>query len=201
LLRLLNLEEIQGLLLKLPSIVDLQEKRDPAFILRVKDWLSSLEKALGNNRMPLAGMIAGFRASLISAERGTMPEGVESRRHASGGNLKEAAAVGAVRKAANAVYDAVKPDAERVSEAERRVRQLVAVARSKGIINHIEGNINFTENLSNLWQSMAADSDICPGTIGVEGLIGPIDALFLLDRAIAADSQPEKRITEFVFPP
>ena len=198
-LRIVNLEEIQGILLKIPSLVDLQEKRDTSFIQSVKEWLSSLEKALENNKMPLAGTIAATRASLISTERGKMPEGVEFRRRTSGGNLKEAAAVGAIKKAGNIVYDAVKPDAERIAEAERTVRQLVAVARSKGIINNIEGNINFTENMHNLWQSLAADSDLRPGTTGVDGLVGPYDALILLDRVLTADRPHIKQSTELVF--
>ena len=75
-LRIVQLEEIQALLLRVPALVDRQEQRDPDFADVVKAWLGDLEDALENNRLPAAGRVAAARGTLISAERGAVPPDV-----------------------------------------------------------------------------------------------------------------------------
>ena len=75
-LRIVNLEEIQGILLHISGLVDLQEQRDPNFVRDVKQWLSKLEKTLDSNRMAVAGNVAALRGLIISAEQGIIPAGV-----------------------------------------------------------------------------------------------------------------------------
>ena len=69
-LRIVNLEEFHRLLLRVPALVDDLESRTADAPGAVRDWLVEVEGALENNRMPLAGNIAGLRARLDSASRG-----------------------------------------------------------------------------------------------------------------------------------
>ncbi len=91
-LRIVNLEEIQSILLRIPYLVDLQDQRDSSFEPDVKDWLSKCEKVLENNRLPASGNIAAFRALLISAERGVTPTEVTFHGRSTRRKIREAAA-------------------------------------------------------------------------------------------------------------
>jgi hypothetical protein len=42
-LRIVNLEEIQGMLLRIPGLVDLQRRGDTGFVHEVVQWLTELK--------------------------------------------------------------------------------------------------------------------------------------------------------------
>ncbi len=190
-LRIVNLEEMQDMLLRIPGLVDLQEKRDTGFVPDVKQWLSKLEKAIENNRLPSAGNVAALRAMLISAERGVIPAGVEFHGRATGRKIRDAAAAFVLRLAGDILSNAIQKDCERVADAERMTRQLVALAKAKRLIREIPSGENFTDMLKAIWKALSADTDIAPGAINVEGLIGPHDALVMLDRILTSDMPKE----------
>jgi len=153
----------------------------------VKHWLVKLEKVLENNRLPAAGNVAALRALLISAEQGVIPAGVEFHGRATGRKIRDAAAAYVLRHAGDIVSIAIQKDCERVAEAERMTRQLVSLAKARGLIQELPSGENFTDMLKAIWRSLSADPDISPGTINVEGLIGPHDALVILDRILTSD--------------
>lgn len=186
-LRIVNLEEIQNMFLRTSDLVDLNEQRNPNFVHCVKQWLSELEKVLNNNRMPVAGTIATLRGILISAERGNIPAGIEFKGRASGRRIREATASKLIRQAVGLVSNAIQKDGERVKEAERITRQLVSIAKTKGLIREVPSGDNFTDMLKAIWRTMSADQVLSQGIVSVEGLVGPQDALVVLDRTITAD--------------
>lgn len=186
-LRIVNLEEMQNMLLRIPGLVDLQEQRDSDFVQDVKQWLSKLEKVLESNRLPAAGNVAALRAMLISAEQGVIPAGVEFHGRATGRKIRDAAAAYVLRHAGDIVSSVIQKDHDRVADAERMTRQLVSLAKAKGLIQELPSGENFTDILKAIWRKLSADPDISPGTINVEGLIGPHDALVVLDRILTSD--------------
>jgi len=187
-LQIANLEEIQGMLSSIPNLVDLQEQRDPNFVQDVKQWFSKLEKVLSNNRMAVAGIVATLRGVLISAERGIIPTGVEFHDRATRRKIREGAAAYLVRQTGDLVSSAIQKDCERVAEAERLTRQLVSMAKAKGLIKELPGRNNFGDTLKIIWRKMSVDANLSPGTVNVEGLIGPYDALIVLDRIMTTDT-------------
>ena len=190
-LRIVNLEEIQGMLLRIPGLVDLQDRRDPDFVQDVKQWLSKLEEVLDNNRIPVAGNVAALRALLISAERGVIPAGVEFHGRSTRRKIQEAAAAYVLRQTGDLVSSVIQKDHERVAEAERLTRQLVVLAKAKGLIQELSSGDNFTDMVKAIWRTLSADPELSPGTANVEGLIGPHDALITLDRTIISDTPGE----------
>lgn len=186
-LRIVNLEEIQNMLLRISDLVDLNEQRDPNFVHYVKQWLSELEKVLKNNHLPVAGTIATLRGILISAERGNIPAGVEFKGRATGRKIRETTASQLIRQAVDLVSNFIQKDVERIMEAERITRQLVSIAKTKGLIREIPSGDNFTDMLKAIWLTMGADQVLSQGIVSVEGLVGPQDALVVLDRTITAD--------------
>lgn len=186
-LHIVNLEEIESMLLRVPLLVDLQEQRDANLVEEVKHWLVDLETVLKNNSIPEAGNIAALRSLLISSERGLKPEGIEIRGSVTGRKIKEATAATVIQKAGSLVSDVICKDRERVAEAGRIGRQLVALGRAKGLIGELPGGRNHGEMLKVLWRALAADSEMQAGVVNVEALAGPNDALIILDRAITGD--------------
>lgn len=186
-LRIANLEEIHGLLLRLPSLVDELERKEPHAVGNVREWLVSLERVLESNRLPLAGNIAVLRAGLDSALMGVIPAGIEFHGRASSRKIREAAAAEMLKRASDLVIAAIQGDGSRIDEAERVARQLIAVASFKGLIptNRPEGDV--IENVKAVWSAMQADTEIGQGAAHLVGLVGPHDALIVLDRGITRD--------------
>ncbi len=190
-LRIVNLEDIQSMLLRIPRLVDQQERRDPDFVQDVKHWLSKIEKTLENNRMPSAGNVAALRALLVSAERGVVPAGVEFHGRITRRKIRDAAAACVIRETGDLLSNVLQKDLAQVAEAERLTRQLVSMAKVKGHIRELPAGENFTDMLKAIWRAMSADPELSPGTISVEGLVGPHDALVVLDRILTSDTPRE----------
>lgn len=186
-LRFVNLTEIQNMLLKVSELTDLQDLRDFSYVSKTKRWLSELEKILENNRMIQAGEIAALRGAIISAENGIFQNGAEFLAKPTKRKMVEAATASAIHQASSLAAQVIQADITRFNEAEQTVRQLVAIAKAKGLLLNIPNNGNHTETLKFIWRTIAQDADIAPGAVNVEGMVGPYDALILLDRILVAD--------------
>lgn len=186
-LRFVNLTEIQNMLLKVSELTDLQDLRDFSYVSKTKRWLSELEKILENNRMIQAGEIAALRGAIISAENGIFQNGAEFLAKPTKRKMVEAATASAIHHASSLTAQVIQADISRFNEAEQTVRQLVAIAKAKGLLLNIPNNGNHTETLKFIWRTIAQDADIAPGAVNVEGMVGPYDALILLDRILVVD--------------
>lgn len=186
-LRIVNLEEIEGMLLRIRGLIDLQEKRNIGFVKEVKSWLAELEKVLGNNRIPAAGNVASLLGLLISAERGAIPEEIVLQGRPTKRKITEATASHVLQLVGDLVSNVIHKDRERVAEARRLSRQLVTLAKAKKLISELPSGENYTGMLKSIWQTLCSDPEISPGAINVEGIVGPHDALIILDRTILSD--------------
>jgi len=182
-LRLRNLEEIEALLLRVPGIVQQFEVRDPEFILSLKTWLSEAATTLADNRMPISAEVAGYRGALISAERGFW-DGAEPRGRSNARKLREARAAGLLKQASGAVQSAIAARRGQVDEAERIMRQIVAVSYHIGLLQPDPGG-NRSTYLRSTWQAISKQAEIASLVVHVVALIGNTDVLIELDRAIA----------------
>jgi len=183
-MQIVNLEEIQGILLRLPEIVDHLEKNDPKFTALVKIWLADLEKALARNRLPQAADVAALRSMLISAERGVVHEGLEFAGRKTTRKVKEAVATESLRRAEGLASDAIRGYADQIAEGEKLARQLVALSEQKGIIQKFSGASNHSAMLTGIWSAMSEYPDLVGGTTSLKGLVGFGDALILVDRML-----------------
>ncbi len=184
---IVNLEEIQNLLLRVPCIVELSEQRDINFVPETKKWLTQLECTLKNNQLPASANIASLRGNIISAEQGNIPMGICFEGRATKRKIKNATANQSINQAVDIITASTQKDVERVNEAERIARQLVSIAKSKGLITELPQGKNFSAILQHIWKKMSADQVLSQGVVSVEGLVGPNDALLVLDRTITAD--------------
>lgn len=186
-LRIVNLEEIHNLLLRIPSLVDELERQEPHAIGNVREWLMTLELVLENNRLPLAGNIAALRGGLDSALNGVIPAGIAFHGRVSSRKIREAAATDMLKRASDLVTSAVQGDGNRIDEAQRVARQLIALARFKGLIPAGRPDGDPIENVKAVWNNMQTDQEIGQGAAHLIGLVGPHDALIVLDRGITRD--------------
>jgi len=187
-LRILNFEEIQTHLLKVPELLVLLEKRAPGAFEAVNGWLKRFENILENNRLQQAALIAGLRGFLANAARGLGPEleGAQAR----GGTrraLKEAAAREVIRKASEIGVGLLEGDAGRFEEADVMARKMITMADFKGLIPKAPDPRDHTGNLKAIWKSIQKDKDLEQAALHLVSLIGPRDALVILDRGITRD--------------
>ena len=187
---IVNIEEIQNILSSISGLVDLQQRHDSNFDEKVKSWLALLEKVLESNRIMQVGEIATLRGVILLAENGIIPPEVGIRDRMSKRKIIEAATTFSLRQAATLISGFLQKEVDRVSDAERMMRQLIAMAKAKSLIPQILHGKNHSEELKLIWRTLASDPEIAPGIINVEGLVGPHDALIVLDRVIARDLKP-----------
>ncbi len=182
-LHLLNLEEIEALLLKVPALVRRFEDRDPDFIVAVNAWLRAAEEILSNNRLALASEIAVYRGALLAAERG-FPGGTASTSRSGARQAKQARAAGLLQQATDAVSAAIQPRRAQMDEAERVMLQAVAIGVRLGLIPAESGR-EHTAYLQSVLQAMLSRAELASLLVHVTGLLGSSDTLVILDRALS----------------
>jgi hypothetical protein len=183
-LHIVNLEEIQAMLLRVPGLIHALDRRDPEFLRDVKTWLTQAEQILVSNRLAVAADIAALRGVLISAERGVVPPGLVFNGRVTARKIRDAAAADILRKAEEILSSAIRADAAQFVEAERLARQIVSIAQRKGLIRSLPTGNKHTETLNAYWQAMLADPELGPATTHLAGLIGIHDAWILIDRLL-----------------
>jgi hypothetical protein len=120
-LHIINLEEIQGALLRVPRLIHSLDKRDPKFVGDAKAWLTQAEQILTNNHIAVAAGIAALRGVLITAEQGAIPQGMIFAGRVTSRKIKIAAAADVIRKAEEMISKVLQADVARVVEAERNL--------------------------------------------------------------------------------
>lgn len=183
-LRIVNIEEIEKLLLQLPSLIQQQEQRSANFALSAGAWMISLEKVFTANRLYQAGYIASLRSGLTAAEQGEVPAGLEFRGRPTRLRVLNAVAAQALHRAVEVASTVIAENQPRLAEAERIAQQLVAVAFSRGLIVARDKTMNNTQYLLVFRSSLIMNTDLEKAVVHLEGLVGPYDALILLDRAL-----------------
>lgn len=183
-LRIMNLEEIQGLLLRVPGLIRELEERDRGFVDSVKEWLTQAEQVLISNRLSAAAGVAVLRGVLISAERGVIPPGIVFNTRTTKRKINDASAGDVMRKAEELISSTISADVVRFAEGEKMTQQIVAVAHRKGLITATPKVDDHTEMLNAIWQAMIMDPDLAAPTTHLVGLVGAYDVLILLDRML-----------------
>ena len=186
-LSLANLENIQDLVVQMSLLSDMHERRDPSFVQEVKRWLSKLETALRAGNLPESGQVAGLRSTLIATERDSYKKESDIRGYASRRHKTEATAVQTFQQAGTLAINAIQYDRARIGEAERLVRQIISIAKSKNLINGTLVCKATLQDWNELWQTFSTDPAISAGTVNLEGMLGQRDAVILLRRISIED--------------
>ncbi len=187
-LPVVNLEEFHRLLLELPGIVDALDARSSDGPIAVRAWLVEAEGVLERNRMPAAGSIAALRARLDSASRGVVPDGVVVTGNLARRKVVRAVAAEVLAEAADLLASRIASDEARLDEADRLARQLTIAARVKGMVNGHPSPGDHAAAVSSIWSAVVADPELSGGAVHLLSLVGPSDALIVMDRALTRDA-------------
>lgn len=187
-LPVVNLEEFHRLLLELPAIADALDARTSDGPDAARVWLVEAEGVLERNRMPTAGNIAALRARLDSASRGAVPDGVTIQGTVSRRKVVRAVAAEVIGKAADLLAARIGADEERLAEADRLARQLTVAAQVKGLVNSHPAVGDHAAAVSSIWSAVVADPELSGGAVHLLSLVGPSDALIVMDRALTRDA-------------
>ncbi|MGW6196938.1 hypothetical protein ACWF0M_12395 [Kribbella sp. NPDC055110] len=171
-LGLLQTEELDGLLLRIPGLLQHAETGIEALEQRAGKWLELLEAALSNNRMPLASKVAITRATLQIAGRPFRSKPRPTRRD------RAAACIHALEQVVGEVYAELSTTHSRINEADAWCRRVVAIAHQKGLIGSVDQSNELRLHL--LMDLMRADPDIAAGVVQMDSLVGPRDGLIIL---------------------
>ena len=188
-LRIVNLEEVEGLLLALPAIVQVQESGSGDFPDRVDAWLVQLEKVLAANRLFQAGSIAALRSAAVAATTGSVPLGLQMRGTPTQRRFLFMVASHVLQRASEIASGLVAENKPRLADGERVAQQLVAVAHARGLVTPRQAGIDNTHYLRALRRSLAASQDLESAVVHLEGLVGVHDSLVLIDRALVLASR------------
>ena len=181
-----NVEEIEDLLLLLPALVRQQESGTADFAEIVDCWLNSLEKVFEANRLYHSGSIAMLRSSIVSVKQGQVLRGIELRGRQTRSRLLKASASQAMQGGAEVASHVIEENRPRIQEATRFAQQIIAAAFSRSLIAKRSERMDNTAYLNMIRQSFRTISDLESAVVQLEGLVGPQDALILIDRELTS---------------
>jgi hypothetical protein len=182
-LNVVQVEAFQQLLLEVPRLVDRIERRSSGLAGHVLDWLKRVEAALENNKIASVSRIAALRAQLLQAGRGVQGADVQVTGRPTRRKIEDATAAMALQRGNQLLHDVIAERESVFGEAERLMRQLVAVAEAKGIVRACREHVPAAP-LPCIQQAMAADADLAGGYVRLVSLVGKYDAAIFLDRAL-----------------
>ena len=183
-LRIMHVEEISRLLLQVPDIVDKMEHGSNGFVSAVRAWLDDVEHTFEQCRVPHVATIATLKGQLIGTEQGRIPDHISFRGRPTRLKVTRAVAQDAMQKASDLASDLVTSNEQRITEAHRIAQQIIAAAKSRSVIPEQNGT-ELTAYLRAVRNVLREHADLENAAVALEGLVGPNDALALIDRALS----------------
>ena len=183
-LRIIQVEEIKGLLRQVPALVDQLERRDSGFYEDLLAWLRRVEAVLEANRLASVSDVAALRSTLVQAGRGQLLPELHVEGRPTRKKIREVAGSHVIHQGNGLLQDLLRAPLANLEEADRICRQLAAVARAKGYVEASLQEQGHAAALAELIRCMAADPDLAAAYVHLTGLVGTQDAAILLDRAV-----------------
>lgn len=180
-LQLVHLDRMEERLRTVPALVDAQQRRETDFPHRVVRWLMETEAVVTDARHPAVSQLASLRSRLLTTMHGA--GGAEPPR---GGRRKhiEAVTSDVLQRAQQVLATIIEPKLEQLREAESIATRVAAVARAKGVLERAKTIPDHQAALGFVHHSVSHDPDTAAATVHLSGILGPIDALVVLDRAL-----------------
>lgn len=178
-LSIIHVDRIQDCLRSVAQVVNSQQRREVDFPRLVLEWLATAESVLNDARQPSLAQVAGLRSALLTALHGPRRVNGQSRRA-----LLEAAASEALRKGQEVLAATIESRTAQIGEAELMVSRVLAVAEVKGLLGAVPEELDHPAKLRFLIEAFKQDADTAGATVHFIGILGPVDATVVLDRAL-----------------
>jgi hypothetical protein len=183
-LNIVQVEEINALLQEVPRLVDRLENRSSDFWDGVHTWLKHAENILENNRLPTVSQVAAYRAMLLQATRGAQSGDITIAGKPTPRKIRDATATLVLQRCNQLLHDLIAERQTVFQEADRLARQLIAVAEVNGMIQRCKNNSPHQAFLQCVQKSIEADPNLLGVYTHLVALVGKVDVLIFLDRAI-----------------
>lgn len=181
-LRIAQLEEIEQLLREASLLIESQRADQIRFPDLTESWMRRLEVVLANNRMSTSGRLAGLRGLLLSSGDGTNSINVNFSGKVTRRKIRKAVAADVINKAVNVVDGAIYADRARISEASSIALKLVSHANNEQLVNKKTGDFEYSKYL---YCTMSKRESMSEGISVLEGLLGKVDSIIAIDRALS----------------
>jgi hypothetical protein len=184
--RLIQVDEIEQLLLQLPRIMELEDEQPAAFIARAAQWMDLLEQALVAAHAYQAGRIAVLRSGLVFARHTVARDAAESSAPLTRTQrlvLEASTALDDASAIATNILDEYRP---RFADADRKLHDLLARGRALGALPLDQPIGPAHAQLVEVRRAIASQPELARAYATVETVVGAEDALLLLGRALGA---------------
>lgn len=178
-LSIVHVDRIQDCLRSVSGVVDAQQRRDADFPRKVLEWLTHAEAILHDARQASLSQISALRSHLLSTQYSRKKNTGQSRRV-----TLEAAASEALAKGQGILSTLIEPRLSQIAEGESLALRVLAVASVKGLLQTISHEKKHQDKLKDILEFLKKDTDTAAATAHFLGILGPVDALIILDRAL-----------------
>ncbi len=184
------LEDLKGLTMQLPTLVNSFDQQSPFFSRDLKAWLTKLEQLLAHSRRSELSKIAALRSDVISVEIGVwrkdtyyIDPSLTDKKRGSRKKIMRAICGQILNRAQEIVSSIMDPLEQQVNEAKDIVKQLLLVAIQNGVVANDSLD---PENCKGIWQILVNQQELRPGTQKILSLVSIPEALFLISDLLSS---------------
>ncbi len=182
------LDELYGLMSRVPDLASLYEKRDISFISGLRAWILNCEGVLEKYHRPQVGDMAALRSRLSAAAEGVSDSSF-NQVSTSGSRRKifHAQAALLLSQGQGILGSQFEFFSTRREQAEKYTNQILLISLQKNTFYPIWNSaLTPSGKLNQLWQSFVSDADLVQGTRQILTFVGYPDALRIMDEAITS---------------
>jgi hypothetical protein len=190
-MRLVYVERLEALLMKVPALVDTLLAEDPRAAGEIEDWLRAVEQQLAAQQLSASASFATLRMRLRSVERGQRLPGLQITKAPSARNWRRIGTSAILDEATQMLNGLVAPGRAMVADATSALRQAVELGR---IREQVGGQVLPWGSPDELWFTLLTDQDLTVFVTRAASVVGELDAQTLLARAVTAEGRPLQQL-------
>jgi hypothetical protein len=164
--------QLSDILLQLPTIVRLFERKSPQVMGQLMDWIARAEDLLSTHRLAEAAEISGLKARILAPVFDDDKRGTLRRR-------QQSIAIGLLHDLQLPLQHALQPRALKVEQARAMARQLLQIVAQSGAIAY-DASADFETMLDRIWVLCSQHEQLKPLVAQLKMLLSTDDIRLLL---------------------
>jgi hypothetical protein len=147
-------QQLSDLLLQVPELVGLFERKSPDALNRLMAWIDRSEDMLSSHRLTEAADIAGLKSRILAPI-------FDDDRHGTLRRRQQAIAVGLIHSLQESLQQALRPRAMKMTQAHDMARQLLQIVAQSGAITY-DPSVAFEEMIERIWRLCTQHDQLRP---------------------------------------
>lgn len=165
-------QQLSGLLLQVPELVDLFERKSPHALTRLMAWIDRTEEMLSSHRLTEAADFAGLKSRILAPI-------FDDDRHGTLRRRQLAIAIGLIHDFQDVLQQALRPRALKIAQARETARQLLQIVAQSGAIKYDPASA-FEEMVERIWLLCTQHDQLKPLAAQLKVLLPTDDIRILL---------------------